>query len=215
MSGVATTRNLLGPALRGMFRLHVSGSHLVPARGPVLLVANHGGLADATILALAGPRPVSVVTDAGTLPGLWGRLSGATGRILVGTEPGAALRQAAAGLAAGRAVGMFPEGSLPDRVPSSSLRPTGAGAAYVQVSSGAPVMPVALFGTAGRRPTDLPTPRSLIDVFFGEPFLPPQPVDPRKRNAMLEVAEVIRQRLSDHVNVSRARAARLDSREDA
>lgn len=215
LSGVASTRNLLGPALRGGFRLQVTGAHLVPARGPVLLVANHDGLADATFLALGGPRPVRVVTDAGTVPGLWGRLSGATGRILVRQDPAAALRAAAAALRAGAAVGMFPEGSLPPRHSSGRLRPTGPGAAYVQVTSGAAVVPVAMFGTAGQRPTDPPAPRSRIDIFFGEPWLPPPPKDPRSRAAVLEVAEAIRQRLSDHVDVSRARAARLDPREDA
>lgn len=214
ISGAATTRNLLGPALRGLYRVRLTGAHHVPRSGGVLLVANHDGLADATILALSGQRPVEVVADGGTLPGLWERVSGVTGRIVVGENPDSALRDAVRALTEGRAVGMFPEGSLPDAVGTDQaravgpLRPVRPGAAYAQVRSGVPVVPVALLGTAGTRPTDPPRPRSILDIVYGEPFVPAPPADPWSRAGILAVAEVIRQRLSDHVDLARARTGR-------
>lgn len=210
ISGSATTRNLVGPLLRGMFRIRITGAHRVPLRGGLLLVANHDGIADATLLATASPRPVRVVSEGGVLPAAWQRLSGATGRIVVADESAAesAIREAVARLFASEAVGMFPEGPLVAR--AATGRSTLPGAGYVQVRSGVPVLPVALLGTHGARPTDPPRPRAEIDLVFGDPFLPEAPADPFSRAGILGVAEEIRQRLADHVAVARARTARAD-----
>lgn len=209
VSGFATTRNFAGPLVRGAYAIRVTGAHRVPRRGPVLLVANHGGIVDATLLATISPRPVRVVTSGGVLPGLWQRASSATGRIVVDVDPSSALRAAVSALAAGHAVAMFPEGDLPgEQVPG--LRSVLPGAAYVQVASGAPVLPVALLGTCGERPTDPPRLRADIDVVFGEAFTPAPPVDPRSRAGILEVSEAMRQGLADHLDIARARTARVD-----
>ncbi len=206
-SGFATTRNLAGPLVRRAYAVRITGAHLVPRRGPVLMVANHGGIVDATLLATMSPRPVRVVSSGGVLPGVWQRVSSATGRIVV-DDPSAAVRAAVGALALGDAVAMFPEGELPDTA-SATLRPILPGAAYVQVRSGAPVVPVALLGTHGERPTDPPRLRSPIDIVFGESYVPPPPADPCSRAAILDVAEAIRQRLADHLALAQARTARV------
>ena len=102
---------------------------------------------------------------------------------------------------------MFPEGPLPD-TSSDDVRPMLPGAAYVQVRTGVPVVPVALIGTHGERPSDPPLPRSQIDMVFGEPFTPQVPGDPMARSTIMEVAEVIRQRLTDHVDEAWRRSGR-------
>ena len=208
ISGFATTRNLAGPMVRGAYAVRVTGAHLVPRRGAVLMVANHGGIVDATLLATMSPRPVRVVSSGGVLPGVWQRVSSATGRIVVDDQPSAAMRAAVGALASGDAVAMFPEGELPETA-GETLRPILPGAAYVQARSGAPVLPVALLGTLGERPTDPPRLRSPIDIVFGEPFVLPSPSDPCSRAAILDVAEAIRQRLADHLALARARTARV------
>jgi len=209
ISGVATTRNVLGPVVRAAFRIHVTGAHHVPRRGGLILIANHPGIADAVVLAAAAPRPVRVVSEAGALAGAWAALSAATGRFVVGEgdDGSDALRAAVVAVGAGDAVGMFPEGRLPSV--GGSHRVAAMGAAYVQVRSGAPVVPVALLGTHGRRPTDPPPPRSLINVVFGQAFRPPPPADPLARGNILDIAELLRQQLADHVVTAIARSGRV------
>ena len=209
VSAVATTRNLLGPLVRAAYRINVTGAHHVPLKGGLLVIANHPGIADATLLAAAAPRPVRVVSEAGALAGAWTALSAATGRIVVAGEDDAAdaLRQAIACVDVGEAVGMFPEGRLP--TVDEPQRSATTGAAYVQVRTGVPVVPVALLGTHGRRATDPPAPRSVVDVVFGEPFWPPAPADSLSRAGILDVSEALRQCLADHVATSRARTGRV------
>lgn len=210
ISAVATTRNLLGPLVRAAFRIQVTGAHHVPTSGGLLLIANHPGIADATLLAAAAPRPLRVVTDAGAFAVAWSAVSAASGRIVVADESDAseALRVACDVIGHGEAVAMFPEGTLPsvDRPD----RTAALGPAYVQVRTGVPVVPVAVLGTHGRRPTDPPAPRSVVDVVFGEAFVPSAPTDACARAAIVDVAEVLRQRLADHVATARARTGRAE-----
>lgn len=209
VSGPASARNLVGPALHSLYRIRLGGAHLLPARGGVLLVANHEGIIDATLLAVAGPRPVRVVSEGGTLPGVWRRMSGLTGRIVIAgaDDAPAGLRAACSALAEGEAVGMFPMGPLPESL-SEEPRAMLPGVAYVQVTTGVPVVPVALLGTHGDRPTDPPVPRSTIDIVVGDPFQPVMSGDPRARATILDVAEVIRQHLTDHMCVAMRRTGR-------
>ncbi|MFM9136304.1 MAG: lysophospholipid acyltransferase family protein [bacterium] len=210
VSWPASVRNVVGPVLRRAYRVRVTGAHRVPRSGGVLLVANHDGLVDATVLAVCGPRPVRVVTEAGALGETWARLASVTGRIVVQEgAPQPALRAAVAAARGGDAVGMFPEGALPESL-ATGLRPTGPGAAYVQARSGVPVVCVALLGTHGVRPTDPPSPGAEIDVVFGQAFLPEPPADPFRASALQDLAERIRQRLADHLEEASARTGRTD-----
>lgn len=210
ISWPASVRNVVGPVLRRAYRVRVTGAHRVPRSGGVLLVANHDGLIDATVLATCGPRPVQVVTEPGTLGDAWARLAAVSGRIVLPEgAPQPALRSAVAAARRGDAVGMFPEGPLPEAA-APGLRPTGPGAAYVQARSGVPIVCVALLGTHGSRPTDPPPPGAEIDLVFGQAFLPEPPEDPFRASALQDLAERIRQRLADHVAEASARTGRTD-----
>ena len=210
VSGAATTRNVLSPALHRLYRIRLTGAHHVPTRGALVMVANHDGIVDATLLATVSPRPVHVVSEGGALTGIWERLSSATGRIVIASDADGpeALRVAVARVRDGLCVGMFPEGPLPTSGSDSELRPVLPGAAYVALRGDAMVLPVALLGTSGKRPTDPPRLRADIDVVYGEPFRPRSPVDAGSRSGVLEVSEEIRQRLSDHLLGARARTGR-------
>ncbi|MEZ5116524.1 MAG: lysophospholipid acyltransferase family protein [Candidatus Nanopelagicales bacterium] len=204
-SGAAHGRNLGSLLLRSAYRLRVTGAHLVPRRGPLLLVANHTSDLDAAVLFAAGPRPVHLMTRAdGFVPPL-DRLLRSTGQIAVrcGEPDREALRSAAAVLADGRAVGLFPEGS-PGPGDVARIR---HGVAYLQARTGAAVVPVAILGTraAGQSAVAWPPARTLIDVVFGTPLdLVPVP-DPCRRADLARLGERVRQGLADHVRLASAR----------
>lgn len=196
MSATATTRNLLGPLLRAGYRVRVAGGHECPRRGAVLIVAEHRGLLDASLVATSLPRPVDVLVEPGTVGALTARTPG---RIVV--EPGSpvvALRRATDLLRSGMAVGAW------------SGRSHEAAAGYLQVRAECPVLPIAIFGSHGRRPTDPPPWRSVIDIVVGRPFVPEAAGDPFARSTVLSVAEVIRQHVADHAAVARRRTGRAD-----
>jgi 1-acyl-sn-glycerol-3-phosphate acyltransferase len=206
MSGLAHTRNLASPILNRFFRIRLTGAHHIPRHGGVLIIANHPGLIDASLLAVTLPRPIHVVVDSGVLPGVWNSLATATGRIVINGEgyERTALRQAVQCLVEGAGVGIFPEGGLSD----GGVHHTRAAAAYVQLQSNCPVVPVAIFGSHGRRPTDPPKFRSTVDIVIGREFQPPAAPAPHSRAVVIAHAELLRQRLADHVVEARSRAAR-------
>jgi 1-acyl-sn-glycerol-3-phosphate acyltransferase len=210
MNGHAHTRNLASPVLNRFFRIRLLGAHHLPRRGGVLVVANHPGLIDASLLSVSLPRPLRVLVDSGVMPGVWNALAGATGRIVTQGDDfeRAALREAGEWLSAGEGVGVFPEGSLSD----GGVHRTRAAAAYLQIRSNCPVVPVALFGTHGRRPTDPPKLRSTIDIVIGPVWQPPKVATPLSRAAVVSQAELLRQRLADHVVEAQSRAARAGVR---
>lgn len=201
MSASATARNLVAPALRWGYRLRVHGAHLCPRRGPLLVVAPHLGFLDPTVIATCLPRPVEVLVDPGALTTLGARIPGRI--VLDSSDPGEALRDARGRLSDGAAVGAWSGGGL-ERA-----------AGYLALRSSAPVLPVAVLGASGRHAGDPPSWRAAIDVVVGESFtlegLPSSvPADPFARSAVLGAAELIRQRIADHLAAARVRTGRLD-----
>lgn len=196
MSSTATLRNVLGPLLRAGYRVRVTGGHECPRRGPLLVVAQRQGLLDASLIATSLPRPVDVLVDPGTVTAVTSRTPG---RIVVDPQsPAEALRRAASVLERNGAVGAW----------AGEGRETAAG--YLQVRAGCAVLPVALFGSHGRRPTDPPPWRSVIDVVLGERFRPEVSGDPFARSTVRHAAEVIRQHVADHAAASLRRTGRAD-----
>lgn len=194
----ASARNLLGPLMRVTYRVRVSGGHQVPRQGGVLLVSTHWGALDPTLLATNLTRPVAVVVAEGSTPAAWRE---AFGRVVIADQsPGLALREAAALIDARHAVAMFPEGEGGGFT---------AGAAYVQARTRVPVVPIAIFGSSGVRPTDPPRPRRMIDILVGSPFTPTPSADPSCRAEVMAVAEQMRQHFSDHLRVARLRAGQF------
>lgn len=171
-------RFVLGPLVRAVYRPQVEGVEHVPADGPVLLAANHRAALDTGVITFTTPRQVRFLGKAEYFTG-----TGPKGRFIaksldalgyIPVERG----NASAGLAAleaGRRVlesggtfAIYPEGT---RSLDGRLYRGHTGVAALALSTGAKVVPVALFGTERIQPGGAKIPRVCpIRVKFGEPL---------------------------------------------
>jgi 1-acyl-sn-glycerol-3-phosphate acyltransferase len=177
------SRIVLVPLARLAFRPTIEGREHVPRRGPVILAANHLSFVDSFVIPLMAPRPVSFLAKAEyfSQPGFKGWLTStfftAIGAVPVqrGAHRGAqaALDQALEVLAEGRAFGIHPEGS---RSRDGRLYRGRTGVAWLALTSGVPVVPVAVLGTDRIQPVGARLPRpGRITVRFGRPLRFPVP----------------------------------------
>jgi 1-acyl-sn-glycerol-3-phosphate acyltransferase len=128
--------------------------------GPIIVIANHTSYADGVLLVLACRRlgrSLRLLATAGVFDApILGRVVRRLGFVPVRRGAGdasAALDVAAEALAAGEAVGIFPEGRL-TRDPSMWPERAKTGAVRLGLRTGAPVVPVAMIGASdviGRR----------------------------------------------------------------
>lgn len=192
-----------GSALaRGLFRLRVDGAARVPRTGPVLLAGNHSGFVDGPLVFLVAPRAASVLAKSEIFAGLGATVFGWLGLIPVhrGLADRDALRAGLAVLDRGGALAVFPEGTRG----AGSFAQISDGLAYLALRSGAPVVPVAVLGTAqawprGDRPPRL---RAPVRVVFGEPVALEITGDPRSRRTVAAAAEQLRIRLVAHLRAA-------------
>lgn len=184
----------IGIVLMGaMYRLRVRGRGRVPARGPLVVVANHSNFMDGPIVYTVLPRRVSFLIKAEALEGPLGWLLRNVGhyalqRDVPDREP---LLAALAQLKAGGAIGVFPEGTRGE----GNVENVFAGAGWLAARSGATVLPVAVRGTrrpkGGRRRF-----RPRVDLLVGEPYPVPQGAG---RAAVTAATDGLRERLADLV----------------
>lgn len=135
---------------RAFFDLEMSGRSHIPATGPVVLAANHLSLIDPPFVGLTIKRNVRYLA----LEELFGRsrffdeLTLFFGAIPISRDrpTHGPMRTALAELEAGGAVGVFPEGG---RVKAWGDKPPKRGAAWLSLRTGAPLVPVAIYGTQG------------------------------------------------------------------
>ena len=166
-------RGVAGLLLRGLFDLRVEGLERLPAGGPFILAANHHNYLDGVVLGVALARPIAFlvmprVFRATPIHPPFHRRIGSIPVNLERPDPGA-IKRVLRVLAAGRVVGIFPEGPFSQEGRLVGGQP---GTALVALRSGAPVVPAAIEGTyealRGRR-FYLPRRRPL-SVRFGEPI---------------------------------------------
>ena len=151
----AYAASLLGTVVSAVSRLELTRRSVPDAAlpdGPVIVVANHTSFADGVLLALVGRRlgrSLRLMATGGVFrSGLVGPVVRRLGFIPVqrGTDAAAgSLDAAATALAAGEAVGLFPEGRI-TRDPQHWPERSKTGAVRLALRTGAPVVPVALVG---------------------------------------------------------------------
>ncbi|MDP9416648.1 MAG: 1-acyl-sn-glycerol-3-phosphate acyltransferase [Actinomycetota bacterium] len=174
----------LRAGLRICTRTERVGLANIPAEGPVIVVGNHISMADGVVL-------VTTVAKAGRLPRMMGTAGLFRARVLgwalrhVGyipvyrrsANPASALGPAQDAIAADQCIGLYPEGAitrLPDHWPARAR----TGVVRLALDTGAPVVPVAQWGTQNlvgeegtwHRVLLAPFRRPRIEVAVGRPI---------------------------------------------
>lgn len=195
--------------IRRRFPVAVHRSENVPDSGPVILASNHIGVVDGPLLAIFGPRPVHALTKMEMFQGRLGGFLRWSGQIPLNrfeADPGA-IKTCLAVLRAGRAVGIFPEGTRG----SGDLERFHTGAAYLGLVSGAPIVPVTILGsrTRGADSGSLPSRHGQVDIVHGAPYrFDPTPW-PRTREQVRDSTLLLR----DHMRTCLDEAVALTGQE--
>ncbi len=139
--------SVVAPTLGLYFRGRVYGIDQVPQHGPLVIVANHASDFDPPLVSCSVRRPVSYMAkeELFRVPMLSSaiRLYGAY-PVKRGSADRSAIRAAITQLNQGWAVGIFLSGTRTDdgRIPEAKL-----GAALIAAKTGAPLLPLSLWGT--------------------------------------------------------------------
>lgn len=194
----------------GVFRLwavdlRVHGHEHVPRVGPAVLASNHLSYLDFAFIALAPPRPRREVhflarkeffdvPVAGFLLRRFKQIP-----VDVHGDPLAAADEARTVLAAGGLIGIHPEATIS---PSFTLRRAKSGAVRLAESAGAPIVPIAIWGsqrllTKWRKIR--PPRRVTVVIRFGEPFVAEgRTAALRTRQVMERIDALLRQCQADY-----------------
>ncbi|AXI80125.1 1-acyl-sn-glycerol-3-phosphate acyltransferase [Peterkaempfera bronchialis] len=201
--GAAVGRRIGIALARTGWRVRVLGGWRVPVAGPVILAANHANLVDGPLLMGMSPRPTHFLVKEEMFSGPVGAVLRGVGQIPVQRRSAdrTAIGSALEVLKDGGVLGVFPEGTRGD----GDFAQVQGGLAYLALRSGAPVVPVAVFGTGerGRTLGAIPPLRGRIDVVFGDPFDAGDGSRLRTRKAMQEASERVRTRLAGHLAQAR------------
>ncbi|MFF8790169.1 lysophospholipid acyltransferase family protein [Streptomyces sp. NPDC015125] len=170
-AGAAVGRRIGIGLMYGLWRPRVLGAWRVPSAGPVIFAVNHSHGIDGPMVMGTAPRPVHFLIKKEAFVGPLDPFLRGIGQLKVDrdTADRKAITDALGVLTQGGALGIFPEGTRGEG-DFASLR---AGLAYFAVRSGAPVVPVAVLGSAERHSrltSAVPPLRSRVDVVFGDAF---------------------------------------------
>lgn len=165
-------------------RLTVEGAEHLPRSGPVIVAANHIGYLDFMTIAAAGrerDRFVRFLTrhDVWNMPVARRAMTGMRHVPVDRQAPAAAYLQARRLLGEGESVALFPEAGISHSLTIRALMPGAVGLAQ---ETGAPIVPVAQWGT--QRVWSVGAPPSLrrgrrVDLRVGVPWQVPPDADPR------------------------------------
>lgn len=201
--GLGFVRGRVSGYLHRRWEIHERGRARVPASGPVILASNHIGWLDGPLLVATAPRPPHAMVKDEEFVGKTGRFLRFVGQIKVSrkrTDVGA-VRQAIRALEAEQCVLIYPEGRRGD----GEFRRFKGGVAYLALTTGAPVVPVAIFGTRqpGEPSNARPARGSRLDIVYGKPIQFPMQGWPRDRGMLEDAGVQIHEHLRAHVSAAK------------
>ena len=160
---------------RGVYRFYfgweISGKERVPAKGRAILASNHASFLDPPLIGSAADREISYLARESLFrfPGI-GWLLRTVNAVPIDRDGGgpAGLKTIIERLAREEAIVLFPEGT---RSKDGALQTARSGIGLIVIKSGAPVIPIRVWGTfeAFNRFHKVPRPRKL-SITFGEPL---------------------------------------------
>jgi 1-acyl-sn-glycerol-3-phosphate acyltransferase len=197
--GAAVGRRIGIVLMNGLWRPRVLGAWRMPASGPVILAGNHAHFVDGPMLMGTAPRPLHFLVKQEAFVGPLDPFLRSIGQLPVdrASADRTAVSAALGVLERGGVLGIFPEGTRG----GGDFTQLRAGLAYFALRSGAPVMPVAVLGSArpGRLVHALPPLRGRVDVVFGDPFDAGDGSGRRTRTALDAATSRIQKRLTEHL----------------
>lgn len=205
-SGLRLYRSFSGARMRSRWTIDERGAFRVPSEGPVIFASNHIGWVDGPLLIALSPRPSHALVKAEAFTGLDGLFLRLGGQIKIDrdhTDVGA-LRRAVKVLRAGQAVTVWPEGSRGD----GELAVVRPGVGYLALVSGAPVVPVAIFGTRrhGEAVDVRPEKGQTIEIMYGDPIVVPRQDWPRQQGDVREATQQIARHLRNHLEYAKSQS---------
>jgi 1-acyl-sn-glycerol-3-phosphate acyltransferase len=189
----------VGRALVRPYDVHVSGFENLPGQGPVILASNHVGYLDGPLLIGQCPRPVHALVKESMFSGAMGVGLLTVGQIKVDryqTDP-EAVKKCLRLLRRSGVIAIYPEGARG----RGDVAETKGGAAYLALTTGAPVVPVACLGTRhGSADAESRPPKgSRLDLIVGPPMRFDALPWPRDKQSVAAVQAEIQQGLAAHV----------------
>jgi 1-acyl-sn-glycerol-3-phosphate acyltransferase len=173
---------VVGFFARLLFRIRVSGAERVPPSGPAILATNHVSALDGLVLALATARHARRMTRFLVAAEFFAKATVGWALRLYrqiplrrGKADAGALDEAVVTIRSGAVAGIFPEGKV-NPEPEAGLQRGRRGVGRIALETGAPVIPVGIWGTQGRWPKDglhyrRPWRRTIV-VAYGQPVEP-------------------------------------------